>query len=81
MCFPDIIENARIADPDLVIHVCNALTEKGLLADVPVMLEAYGNLASNRDADVLAVFLSDVLHEGTGSAVLECELRVLGRVS
>lgn len=48
-------------DYEMVIDYCNALSMRGWLADVPVMLRAYRDVAYARDAEVIACWISDLL--------------------
>jgi hypothetical protein len=50
---------------DLVIDFCEALANRGRLSDVPTMLEAYVAKAYVKDADIIPVYLSDMLEEET----------------
>lgn len=48
-------------DYEMVIDYCNALSMRGWLADVPIMLRAYRDVAYARDAEAIACWISDVL--------------------
>lgn len=48
-------------DYEMVIDYCNALSMRGLLADIPVMLAAYREIVYVKDAEVIATWISDVM--------------------
>jgi hypothetical protein len=61
-CFPGIVENAEMpSDTDRVIWSCNALMERGRLADIPILLEAYLRHSGNQDAGIIALYIHDML--------------------
>ena len=49
------------ADYEMVLDYCNALSMRGLLADIPVLLAAYREIIYVKDAEIIAVWISDVL--------------------
>jgi hypothetical protein len=61
-CFQTIIEELNTADnPGVILDFCRALHFRGRLSDVPVILRAYERIATFDDADIIPVWLSNLL--------------------
>lgn len=48
-------------DYELVIDNCNVLSMRGLLADIPIMLEEYRKVIYIRDAEIIPTWIADVI--------------------
>ncbi len=67
VCFEAIIrELTATSSAELTIDLCEALATRGRLADVPIILDAYGRVADIEDAAVIPSQLSDVLESEVG---------------
>ncbi len=61
-CFQTIIEELCAAEnPGIILDFCRALHFRGMLSDVPIILQAYERISMFNDADIIPVWLSNLL--------------------
>ena len=67
-CFEVIIrELIATSSTELTINFCDALATRGKLADVPIILDSYENIATIEDAAVIPSHLSKLLEPEVGA--------------
>lgn len=49
------------ADYEMAIDYCNALSMRGLLSDIPILLAAYREIIYVKDAEIIATWISDII--------------------
>jgi len=77
-CFDAIVrELTTTSSTELTLNFSDALATRGRLADVPVILQAYTNVADIEDAAVIPSHLSDLLEPDVGAIADPSLLRSL----
>jgi hypothetical protein len=61
-CFDRILKELKKTDKyELANQFCRSLRQRGKLSDIPILLETYEKYYKNSDADIIPVWIADIL--------------------
>lgn len=71
-CFDRIVEQLPTTEVfHTALHLCRALHLGGRLSDVPVMLETYEKFAEIKDADMIPIWIADLIGKDDNESLMD----------
>ncbi|PRP98564.1 HEAT repeat domain-containing protein [Enhygromyxa salina] len=64
-CYPELIEVMRLNENyEFTFSICDALSKRGRLGDIPLLLDAFEANQENGDAEIIPIDIADMLDPG-----------------